>query len=954
MSTPILRTKLFVQPMRPELVPRPRLIQRLDAGLSRKLTLLSAPAGCGKTTLLSEWVAHLQPSTFEYQQRPVDGSIPREAGRAENQASKPQYRIAWLSLDESDNDLARFLSYFAAALATAEAAIKQQMPAAPQAMQLLQVESSLAALINEIASMQDHVVLVLDDYHVIKLQAIHDAMTFLLDHLPPQMHLILATRADPPLPLPRLRARGHLTELRQNDLRFTSDEAAAFLNNVMGLGLSAKDVAALEARTEGWIAGLQMAALSLQGHSPHSVARSEFVRAFTGSHRFVLDYLVEEVLEQQRPALQEFLLKTSILERLSGPLCDAVLDIGDLGLEATDDQYLIPNLQSPSQQILEHFEAANLFIVPLDHERHWYRYHRLFSDLLRKRLWQTSHELVPELHRRASAWHEHQGLTAEAIDHALAAQDLERAAILIEDNVEATMMRSEVTTFLNWVEKLPDELVRTHPTLAFFHTWALAMSGWSLEVVEQRLQDIARAQDAPEGTAMMAGRMAALRAYLMLFQADVDRAAELGRQAMEHLPDSDLFLRSIVAWILSQARLADGDLQDGSQALREVARMSQEIGNPLIAVPALCHQAKLQVRQGRLHQARETLEQALQWATDPQGRRLPIGSKALIGLGELEREWNDLEVAADYLEEGIELAKQWSELSAFDAYFPLARVRLAQGDVRAAREALETARQMALKSKITEIDDLVADLQQAHFLASQGEFEKVMCWAEKRGLVPSLSQEQCLDLSQGQDYVSAHLRKYEQLVLVRLFILRRQSAQALSLLEPLLAHARRVGRIDLTIQIQILTAMACQVEGQDAEAMAALGEALSLAEPGGYLRIFLDEGEPMAGLLRQAASRGIAPAYVAKLLVAFGRPESVEMEAEASHPRAQPLIEPLSERELEVLRMLATGLSNPEIAGELVVAVSTVRSHCKSIYGKLNVHKRWDAVQRAQELGIIA
>jgi LuxR family maltose regulon positive regulatory protein len=954
MSTPIVKTKLFVPPTRPELVPRPRLIEQLNAGLSRKLTLLSAPAGCGKTTLLSEWVTHLRSRMFDFQSRPVDDSVTLGTGSVENRKSNIRYRIAWLSLDESDNDLARFLSYLIAVVATVEAAIEQRIPTAPQAMQLMQAESSLAALINKIAPMQDHIVLVLDDYHLIKLQAIHDAMTFLLDHLPPQMHLVLATRADPPLPLPRLRARGHLTELRQSDLRFTTDEAAAFLNDVMGLGLSVKDVAALEARTEGWIAGLQMAALSLQRHSPHAIARSDFVRAFTGSHRFVLDYLVEEVLEQQPPALQEFLLKTSILERLSGPLCDAVLDIGDRGLEATDDQYLIPNIQSPSQQILEHLEAANLFIVPLDDERHCYRYHRLFRDLLRKRLWQTSPALVPALHRRASAWHEQQGLTAEAIGHALAAQDQERAAVLIEDNVEATMMRSEVTTFLNWVEKLPDELVRTHPTLAFFHTWALAMSGWSLEVVEQRLRDIARAQDVPESTGTMAGRIAALRAYLMLFQADMHRAAELCRQAMAHLPESDLFLRSIVAWILSQARLAGGDLQDGSQALKEVARMSQEIGNPLIAVAALCHEAKLQVRQGRLHQAREILERALEWATDLQGRRLPIASKALTGLGELEREWNDLEVAADYLAEGIELAKQWSELSAFDAYFPLARVRLAQGDVDAAREALETARHMALKSRITEVDDLVADLQQASFLASQGEVEEAMRWAEKRGLVPDFSQKQRPDPGQGRDYVNAHLRKYEQLVLARLFILQRQSAEALCLLEPLLAHARQVGRIDLIIQIQILRTLAYQVEVQDAQAMAALSEVLSLAEPGGYLRIFLDEGEAMAGLLRQAASRGIAPAYVAKLLGAFGRPESVQMEAEPSHPRAQPLIDPLSERELEVLRLLATGLSNPEIADELVVAVSTVRSHCKSIYGKLNVHKRWDAVQRAQQLGIIA
>jgi LuxR family maltose regulon positive regulatory protein len=452
---------------------------------------------------------------------------------------------------------------------------------------------------------------------------------------------------------------------------------------------------------------------------------------------------------------------------------------------------------------------------------------------------------------------------------------------------------------------------------------------------------------------MMAGRMAALRAYYMLFQADMDRAAELCQQALEQLPESDLFLRSIVAWILSLARLTDGDLQDGSQALQEVARMSKDIGNPLIAVAAHCHQAKLQMRQGRLHRAQEILERALQLVTDRRGRRLPIASEALIGLGELELEWNNLGVAADHLAESIELAKQWSELATFDAYFPLARIRLAQGDVEAAREALETALQIAHRSEATKVDDLVANLQQAYFSVTQGDLAGAMRWAEERGLAPRVSPEPRTGLDEGKDFVSARLRKYEHLVLARLFILQRRAAEALDLLDPSLAQARQLGRIDLTIQIQILKAMAYQVEGHEQQAMDAFAEALTLAEPGGYLRTFLDEGEPMAQLLRQAAARGMAPAYVAKLLAAFGGPESAEVKAEPSSTHAQPLIEPLSERELEVLRLLATGMSNPEIADELYIAVSTVRSHCKNIYSKLNVHKRWDAVQRGRELGLI-
>ena len=922
MIRPLLTTKLHIPALRPSLVPRPRLIARLDEGLRshHRLILVSAPAGFGKTTLLSEWIHH------------------------------SAIVATWLSLDDNDNDPARFLAYLVAALQrqTEQPGIVQPSPASvgrrPAFPQPPPVEDLLAGLINAMSRRPERQVLVLDDYHLISTPEIHSALTFLLDHLPENTHLVLATRADPPLSLARLRARGQLTELRQIDLCFTPDEAAAFLNNVMSLGLSAEDVAAMEVRTEGWIAGLQMAALSLQGHSPHPISRSEFIRAFTGSHRFVLDYLVEEVLDQQPSAIQEFLLKTSILERLTGPLCDTVT--GNGGIRE-------PDTPPDSQSILEHLEAANLFIVPLDHERRWYRYHRLFADLLQQRLQRSRPDLLPVLHRRASTWHEQQGLMAEAIDHALAAKDIERAVTLIEESVEATLMRSEVATFLNWVGRLPDEWVRARPTLCFFHAWALLMSGRSLDVIEQRLQDIAGVQDTPESTGVMAGKMAALRAYLMLFQADMHRAAELCHQALEYLPESDLFLRSIVAWILSLARLADGDLQDGKQALQELARMGQETGNPLIAVTSLCHQAKLQMRQGRLHQAQKILERALQLATDPQGRRLPIASEALIKFAQLEREWNDLETAADYLAESIELAGQWSELAAFDAYFPLARIRLAQGDVAAAREAIETARQIAHRSEATEMDDLVADLQQAYFFATQGDIAAAMRWAEKQGLVAGVSPEPSPAPGERQDFVIAHLRKYEHLVLARLFILQDQAAKALDLLEPLLAQARQLGRIDLTIEINILRALACQVEGQGAQAIDALAEALSLAEPGGYLRIFVDEGEPMAGLLRQTASRGIAPAYVAKLLAAFGEPESAEMETEPFYPHAQPLIEPLSERELEVLRLLATGLSNPEIADELVVAVSTIRSHCKSIYGKLNVHKRWDAVQRGQELGLI-
>lgn len=451
----------------------------------------------------------------------------------------------------------------------------------------------------------------------------------------------------------------------------------------------------------------------------------------------------------------------------------------------------------------------------------------------------------------------------------------------------------------------------------------------------------------------MPGRIAALRGYMMLFQADIEGASRLCRQALEDLPENDHFLRGIVAWISSLMQLDVAGLQEGKQALTEVVRMSEEVGNPLLAVTAISQMARLQIRQGRLQQARQTLEQALQVASDSQGRRLPIASEALIWLGDLAREWNDLEAAADYLTESIELAQQWSELSSFDAYFPLMRVRLAQGDVEQAQDALESAKRIAYGSDITQLDDILADLHQAYYFSRLGDMDMVMRWAEKRNLVSGGSPEPYPVSNDKQDYIEAHLRKYEHLVLSHALIQQGRADEALRLLDDLLAHARDLRRTDLLIEIQILRALTLQKEEREGDALEALAEALSLAEPGGFVRIFLDEGEPMMRLLRIAASHGISPGYASTLLAAFDESKIPVIMEQHSTAHAQPIIEPLSERELDVLRLLAAGMSNSEIAEELVIAVSTVNSHCKSIYGKLNVHRRWDAMQRAQELGII-
>lgn len=963
MVTMFLATKLHTPSPRHSLVPRQRLLERLDHSLHCALTVVSAPAGFGKTTLLAAWARGLESSEPE----PV--------------------HVAWLSLDDGDNDPARFAAYLTAALT--RAGIDSDRVGG-QASELTRHtsnltrpylrETHLVSLINTISASPHGYVLVLDDYHLITSQAVNDVVSFLVDHTPENLHLVVATRADPPLPLPRLRARGSLVELRQRDLRFTAGEAANFLNNVMGLDLTPEDVAALEARTEGWIAGLQMAALSLQGHSSRPVTRSAHVQAFTGSHRFVLDYLVEEVLDQQPPGVQDFLLKTSVLDRMTGALCDWILGTGKTGEwesrelgnwdsgQVEHDLSTSVRINQPcdvqvrnatgSQALLEHLDAANLFIIPLDDDRQWFRYHRLFSDLLRRRLAQTAPELVPVLYRKASMWYEEQGLMAAAIDHALAAGDVDRAADLVGDTAEATLMRSEVTTFLNWVDRLPEESVRVRPNLCFYHAWAWAMTGKSVQIIERRLHDIECAESnvASSGVGLaplFPGRKTALRAYMGLFQGDLLRAAELSRAALERLPESDRFLRGIMAWILSLAQLADVDLATGTQTLEELAELGQAIDNPMIQVTALCQQAKLLTRQGKLHRAGEVLDWALELATDSQGQHLPIASEALIGLGSLWFEWNDLEAAENYLSEGIALASEWSALAAFDAYLPLAQIKQAQGDEAAARAALRTARQLALRSEATEIDDLVADLAVAHISVLQGDLPSAQRWAEARGLLPEPPAGSLPGLDEGEDYVTSRLRKYERLVVARYLAILGCTEKALDLLGGLLAEARQLGRIDLIIEVQILSALAWQSAGSETHALDALSEALTLAEPGGFARAFLDEGEAMARLLREVASRRTTPAYVARLLAAFHKAEATKAGSESAVLAAQSLVEPLSERELQVLRLLATGMSNPEIAEELVIAVSTVRSHCKSIYGKLDVHRRWDAVQRGRELGLI-
>lgn len=910
MTGALLKTKLYIPRPRLAFVPRPRLVERLNAGLEHKLILLSAPAGFGKTTLLSEWV--------------------HSCG----------LRAAWLSLEEADSDPARFLAYLIAALRTIEPALGEAALAMLQMPQSAPVEPLLTTLINDLTEFPDHFALILDDYHVIGAEVVHRAVSFLLDHLPPQMHLVIASRADPPLPLARLRGHGHLVELRQADLRFTPTEAAAFLNQVMGLALTPGEVALLAAHTEGWIAGLQMAAVSLQGRTD----RAEFVQAFPEGNPYILDYLIEEVLQRQPRNLQTFLIQTAILDRLSGPLCDVVTGAAVWGEDGGTTDPSPGILPLRSQEILEHLERSNLFIVPLDEEHHWYRYHRLFANLLCHRLQQEQSEMIPELHRRASAWYEQNGMTASAIDHAVVSADFERAARLIEQVAGPTLMRAEFDTFLHWLDALPDGAVRARPLLSAYHALVSLLICRPLHDVEARLEVVGEG----DATGLAAGIVALVRAVLATLQGDISKSIELSHRAWELLAEGNVFFKGLVARNLGSAYALTGDIAAAIRTYDEAVRIGQEAGD-LTGIVASLHQlAGLYLFRGQLHEARGLYQRALDFAVDSTGRPLPIAGRVLLGLGELLRQWDDLDGAARCVQRGIGLVQEWVESSGIGGYLTLAWIRQAQGDALGADQAIQVARRLARQFDATGLDDLFVAAHQVRLWVAQRNLEAAARWVADRGFDRGRRTGR-LEGGAGSDTLPYSIREIECTALARVYIAQDRPDEALALLMPLLQVAEGQGRFGSMIEILSLQALAFQTEGDLAHALTALTRALALAEPEGFVRVFVDHGPPMARLLYEAATRGIAPEYAGRLLAAFPGSESVT--TAATLPLE--MVEPLTRRESEVLQLIAEGLSNREIARKLVLSPGTVKVHTRAIYGKLGVNSRTQAVARARSLGIL-
>lgn len=888
MSIPIVSTKLYIPPPRAKAVPRPRLIERLHEGMHRKLTLISASAGCGKTTLVSEWLA----------------GCPQPA--------------AWLSLEEADSDPARFLTYLFAALQTIGIHSGEGVMGRLQAPGPLPMETILTAVLNKITAIPDHFILVLDDYHVIDSRPIDDAIGFLLERMPVQMHLIIITREDPDLPLARLRVRDQLTEVRTADLRFTSTEAAEFLGRVMGLSLSQEDVAVLESRTEGWIAGLQLAALSMQGHKD----AASLIQSFTGSHRFVLDYLVEEVLQQQSASVQDFLLRTSILDRLCGPLCDAILRGGT-------DELL------SGQETLQYLERANLFIVPLDNERRWYRYHHLFADLLRQRLYQTTvgsskgegKRDVAELHLRASEWYEDHGLDLEAFHHAAAAHDIERAVRLIEGEGMPLLFRGAIAPVLNWLDSMPKEELDARPVLSVMHASALLMVGQpadverKLQAAEKGLRDAA--QD--DKTRDLKGHIAAIRATLAVNTHQADAIISESQRALDYLHPDNLPVRTATTWTLGYAYQLQGDRAAASQAYTEALSISRRIGHLMITLMATLGLGNIQEADNQLYVAAETYRHALQLAGDPP---LPVACEAHLGLARIFYEWNDLDTAMQHGQQAVQLAQQMQHTDRVVAgEVVLARLKLARGEVA----------------------ESAASLAKADHIARQQNFVKQ---------TPHIAAVQVLVLlHQGHVAAAAHLAQKHELPVsqARVHLAQGEATAALTLLEPLREQAEVKGWEDERLQVMVLQAVALHAQGEKIKAVQLLVEALTIAQSGGCIRTFVDEGIPMRRLLREAVTHERMPNYAGKLLEEF---EEERLNGESkSGPRQvrtdKSLIEPLSTRELEILQLIAQGLSNHEISGRLFLALSTVKGHNRSIFDKLQVKRRTEAVARARDLGLL-
>jgi LuxR family transcriptional regulator, maltose regulon positive regulatory protein len=913
-SDPLLGTKIHLPSTRPNLVPRPRLREKILQGLRGPLTLIIAPAGFGKTTLVAACI--------------VGCGMP----------------VAWLSLDAADNDVGRFLKYLIAALRELDSTIGGESARLLAAPQQAPPEAILTGLINDLDVAQKEIILVLDDYHFISSQTVHEQMTFLLEHCPNTLHLVVATRSDPPLLLPRLRARNKTVELRSADLRFTELEAAQFLNDVMGLHLDSSSIAVLEERTEGWIAGLQMAALSMRDREDVP----GFIKGFSGTNRYILDYLLEEVLAGQSLEIQRFLLCTSILDRLTAALCDAIL-VNDEGSKTGNDVRstgLAALSLHGSAFILEYMERANLFLVPLDDERQWYRYHHLFADLLQTQLQKSlGDNNVARYHLRASEWYEQNGMPIDAIRHASLASDSERIERLIEQNYLVMLNRGEMSGIRSWMGKLNKELVTRRPWLCLYEAFSCSWFGQLEEATlllneaEKRI----RCEISKPDVSAMIGYHAFVKSRVTAMEGDTQQAIEFCLIAHKNLPVDNIGLQIEIGITLGYEYFLSGDFINASKTLHKMIRSAntvRAINNPVAAYAIL---ARVYALQGLLHDASDLFQKAAQLIPKTDGQYQGALGLVEVGVAALLCEWNDVQTALVRVKQGLDFLPSWGKADDLAlAYITLSRIQLALGNRTEAAGSIEKAVQLLQTCGVFSEARSVVETAQVKMWLVNGERSAINRWA----------------VSLENRFGSPAPFRYEDELIhitkARVLIAQDKPEEAIHLLACLSESAQSGGRRGRLIEIMILKALALQAAGDTTQAGLALTQSLTLAEPGGFVRVFLDEGKPMRVLLSHWLAQPVAGTLRGYATHLLAQCESeLHMAAQEKVFSSDELIETLTPREMEVLHLIALGKTNPAIAQQLVVARGTIKAHTASIYRKLEAANRTEAVARARDLGLL-
>lgn len=889
MQIPILATKFHTPTFTTKFISRPRLIEQINAGVNCKLTLISAPAGFGKSTLLGEYV------------------------------TKSNIEVAWISLDRGDNDPIRFLIYFINAIKIIKPHFGEEILDTLQSQQNTKQEFLLSEIINQIVlNIPGPFVMVMDDYHFITDPEIQKMLSFLVENQPQQMHLVISTRSDPPWPLARLRVRGEMNEIRAQDLRFRNQEISQFLIEMMCLNLKSDEIRLLEARTEGWIAGLQMAAISMQ--SQENI--TGFIQSFTGSHRFILDFLVEEVLDQQPLGLREFLLKTSILKRLAGDLCNFVLNIEN------------------SQSILLEIEHLNLFLIPLDDQRIWYRYHHLFADLLLHRLKQDHPDVEKQLNLRASTWFSNHGFISDAIEHALACKDYDAAAEIVEQNVVALKDHGELSVVLRWLDEFPEHRLHSRPWLCIAKAWALAYIGNSnetkilLEKAENTLSNN------PSDIGHIQGHISAISCYLKLFDGEFAGCIEDGYQALRYLPETDIQTRISVTTTLASALRVTGEIKTAYNLLLDIIEISQKSAATQTSVRLKCALAITQVDLGYLQDAIETLESAIAIATrvgiDGRIKVMPVAGHAYVRLGLVLYSMNKLDSALQHVKLGVDLCNRWGQAnSIWESHMILTLILKAVGNNDEYQKALTETETIANKISSKYIMDGTAALM-AELWLDEGNLDAVLDWVEKSGF------------KKNDNFQLHEVELYKTYVLV---LLKQGKVQdALIVLGKMLEISERFNIVEHIIKTYILEALAYHMLGDEDRAINFLERAIRLGHSSGHIRNFIDLCEPIVHLLKKLVSQGIALEFTNQII------REIQNQQTRNSAATQPigtLIDALSEREQQVLQLLVTDMKTPEIANELIISVSTVRSHIKSIYSKLGAHSRYEAITKAQALKLI-